>query len=342
VFATLNSATNMQFYVRLVINSAAICAGIATLFALLPDDIGWGFDLLSHPRPQYSLALCFALILAGFDKAWLKISLLLLPLSINAYYLLPWYFPTPSVFDINSIPISITHVNVDKNVKKHTALWTDLNTSQTQIIFLQEVTPHLASRLPLVLPDYQIILSHPLNNTHGSAVLLHKNAKLAIFSKRIIYLPKYSIRPLLEIGIKVNNEKVWLLSLHTTRVRNKHTLEGQKVEFQAVAAWSATHLSSIHQHTLIIGDFNLTPWSTRFQNLMYYGQLEASKKARNFTTWPAFLPSFMRIPIDHALFSQNIDIIKQSTGTAFGGDHLALRIHFFVKIDLLQNLEAKL
>jgi len=274
----------MGGYVRSGLYLGASCAGIATLLSLLPMQWWWGFELLSHPRPQYTLMLLLALIMLLIDKTWWAISLLALPLLINLTYLIPWYIPlTTQATTKQSAVITITHLNLDKHADNHDRAVAYLRQTQAQLLLLQELTPALAARVAIDLPDYQTVIAKPLDNTHGSAILIHKQAKLNIFSKRVIYLPTHASRPLLEIGIKIGKHTLWLLSLHTTRVTDQNNLAWQGVEFEAAAAWSAAYLEANHHHSLIIGDFNSTPWSRHFQQITLQGQL-STQAAGHFPT----------------------------------------------------------
>ena len=80
-----------------------------------------------------------------------------------------------------------------------------------------------------------------------------------------------------------------------------------------------------NQNLIVIGDFNMTPISRRFINFLEEANLYTYTSFLNHTsTWPAFLPNYLGIQIDHVLFSENFKVIKKKTIKNLGSDHRAL------------------
>ena len=69
--------------------------------------------------------------------------------------------------------------------------------------------------------------------------------------------------------------------------------------------------------TLLVGDFNATPWSAGLRAFQSENDLSGS----NFqATWPVSF-GFAGIPIDHAFASRDLPILKIDTGPDIGSDH---------------------
>lgn len=67
---------------------------------------------------------------------------------------------------------------------------------------------------------------------------------------------------------------------------------------------------------LIMGDFNMTPWSRNFRDL-------PGKRAgdpRFSKTWPTFFP-LMGIPIDHIMASDGLELVEARVLAPIGSDH---------------------
>lgn len=67
---------------------------------------------------------------------------------------------------------------------------------------------------------------------------------------------------------------------------------------------------------LIMGDFNMTPWSRDFRDV-------PGKRAGNprlSRTWPTFFP-LMGIPIDHIMASENLELVDARVLEPIGSDH---------------------
>ena len=86
--------------------------------------------------------------------------------------------------------------------------------------------------------------------------------------------------------------------------------------------------SSDHDRTVLAGDFNMTPWCPPLRGLLGdRHQLHDARRtsgAGRLTTWPAALPSALRIPIDHLLHDASVTCTNLRLGPPIGSDHLPL------------------
>ena len=86
-----------------------------------------------------------------------------------------------------------------------------------------------------------------------------------------------------------------------------------------------TLVDNTNQNLILMGDLNMTTTSKRFTNFLKDTNLYtyASYKHPTFT-WPAFVPGYLGIQIDHVLFSENFKMIRKKTTNHFGSDHRGL------------------
>ena len=84
-------------------------------------------------------------------------------------------------------------------------------------------------------------------------------------------------------------------------------------------------IDNTNQNLILMGDLNMTTTSKRFTNFLKNTNLYtyASYKHPTFT-WPAFMPGYLGIQIDHVLFSENFKVIRKKITDHFGSDHRAL------------------
>ena len=86
-----------------------------------------------------------------------------------------------------------------------------------------------------------------------------------------------------------------------------------------------TLVKNTNGNLIVIGDLNMTPTSKRFANFLRETNLYTYTSYKHPTfTWPAFLPSYFGIQIDHVLFSKNFKVIGKKTANHFGSDHRPL------------------
>lgn len=100
------------------------------------------------------------------------------------------------------------------------------------------------------------------------------------------------------------------VSDYSTKRRNRHI----KVLGDYIAASSMP--------TVVLGDFNMTPWSPYFRAFTKAAGLSRVEPAwGRGATWPSMLPAFFRIPIDHILVSEHIAAGDLEVGPDLGSDH---------------------
>lgn len=94
--------------------------------------------------------------------------------------------------------------------------------------------------------------------------------------------------------------------------------------------WIASQCREGDAPTVVIGDFNETPWGRAFADFAgSSGLVPASAEAGWTPTWPVRLggipiPAPLRIPIDHAFVSPSIGVRGFRTGPDIGSDHLPI------------------
>jgi endonuclease/exonuclease/phosphatase (EEP) superfamily protein YafD len=82
--------------------------------------------------------------------------------------------------------------------------------------------------------------------------------------------------------------------------------------------------------TIIMGDFNETPYGEAYGELLRRTGYSAAREVAGFSpTWPAArdsieIPNFLRIPIDHILISPHFRSERFEVGPQIGSDHLPI------------------
>ncbi|MGK7900951.1 MAG: endonuclease/exonuclease/phosphatase family protein [Hormoscilla sp.] len=236
---------------------------------------------------------------------------------------------------VTGAPLQIVHANLDRNNRNLDRAIAYLRRQKADIIFLQEVTPQWLTEIESHLSGYRVLISQPLKNTHGVAMLVPLKLKnIEIINTEIIHLPPGSDRPMIAAIIRYSEKEIALLSLHTIRPRSRGTSAYQQREFSAAALWSQTQLQP-GREVIAIGDFNSTPWSGRFRQFLQQSNLINSLQGYGLQpSWLAGFPAILMIPIDHCLHSRSLLTQQRLIGENIGSDHLALSI----KLALIREL----
>jgi endonuclease/exonuclease/phosphatase (EEP) superfamily protein YafD len=92
---------------------------------------------------------------------------------------------------------------------------------------------------------------------------------------------------------------------------------------------------------MLLGDLNVTPWSSHFRRLLSRTRMIDSSKGRGVQpTWPNNNP-FLRIPLDHCLHSSDIFVWSKTIGEDVGSDHYPVFIDFSIRNERNTVLEQK-
>jgi endonuclease/exonuclease/phosphatase (EEP) superfamily protein YafD len=297
-----------------------LVVGFFSLFTLLGflSRIDWRLELFSHFRIQYSLilgicALSFLIFrqMAGFITS-------LVFMSINLALLLPFYRhstlpsslgPVYRIFFANILGSNIQYPRIMRAIEKANA----------DIILLVEVRPNHLEALQTGLLKYPNRFTLPRVDNFG----------LAIFSR----LPLQHVEtldfngvilPTLVTRLSITETPLTLVSTHPFAPKNRRRAEQRNVQLATIARF----VSSQPGELLLLGDFNTTPWSHIFQELMQTSRLLNSLHGFGLQpSWPAANP-WMAIPIDHALHTPGITIRSRQLGAPTGSDHRPIIVDF--------------
>jgi endonuclease/exonuclease/phosphatase (EEP) superfamily protein YafD len=315
--------------IQLLAGFAAIGTGLG--FA---GQVWWGFSLLEHPRPQYAFMLLIAL-LVGFvnrkpmeQKRWQW--LWLLPLMVNLGLMSSTGKPIQP--PLSQPPLQVAHLTLDHEQTNTQPAIDYLERLNADLVSVLEVTPSTLAQLQAGLKHYQLVAAEPRSNSHGSAWFIATNPSqtIRLIGSQIIHLPAASARPILETTVQIHRRKIVLLCFHAIRPQSQDRLAYQVEEFAALSRWSQAKIAQ-QQALIVVGDFNDTPWSTRFRQLLAESGLQLAKPSWGVhPTWPTGLPEFLRIPIDHGLLSPNLAAHKYQVGQAINSDHAPIVMDLLV------------
>lgn len=134
--------------------------------------------------------------------------------------------------------------------------------------------------------------------------------------------------PALVFQVDCGGQTVRLAGLHTMSPINRMRLDLRNSQMSEIG----TYLTQSDQPTVLMGDFNCTPWSPFMRQLLKSSGYRDSRQGRGFhATWRADLHAILRIPIDHVLVSPAVDVYHREVGPECGSDHLPVIFRVGVK-----------
>ncbi len=191
--------------------------------------------------------------------------------------------------------------------------WIELNHEKLDIVFLQEINPELKSelkRLRVIFP-YSICPEGSRFERAFFSKLPIKAASLRPYETTYSHYTDVTIET-------VNGKELQFIGIHAMCPASPDHLIMRNAQFTELAR--ILNKSEVKHH-MILGDFNVTPYSPAYKRLIKQAHL---KYPRTHTgPWPSHIDTnFLRIHIDHLLVSDAIDYVSQHVGDNIASDHL--------------------
>jgi len=312
------SARNLLVYLHRLIERAAFYGVLFTLAGLF-GRYHWFLELFAHFKLQ--LAGCFvgytlieiaarhrhhATVGAVFALAnVLPVVMLCLPAT---------HQPPPTV----SAPVAqlrILQANILTSNRDAAALLGLIEREAPDVIVLQETNLRWLNDLAVLTNAYPVFAAMPREDNFGAAIYCKTNAQTA----EIIYLDVLDAVPSTRAHLTVNGRPLTVIGTHPFAPYNRANWLGRNQHMQRLAPL----VRDVTGPCVVTGDFNATPWTASFRTFLADSGLRDSARGRCLQpTWPAFLPPFMRIPLDHALHSPDVHVVARRLGPSIGSDHL--------------------
>lgn len=290
---------------------------LATLLGFLGRAY-WMLDLFSHFRVQY---FQIGLVLIGITlwKRRNKQALVLAAvICFNYALILPFYFGKPDAANVRTSRVMLMNINASNGNTEQ--VLNVIQTATPDLLLLEEVTTKWSDHLTVLDTKYPYRIAEVRDDCFGIMLLskypLSQSSVTNIGTSghpsivTTVHLPQGEI--------SVIGTHPWLpIGTNRSRLRNLQ-----------LAALPQVVREQKHP-VLLIGDLNTSPWSSYFAQLLRDSGLKNSMKGFGFQpSWPSSI-NFLRIPIDHVLYTPEIVIRSRAVGADVGSDHLPVIADFY-------------
>ena len=303
----------------------AILAVIATTLATAAAAgarVDWLLELFSHFPVQYlAVQMVAAAVCLGLRK-WLWAILALLAAVPNVLAIAPYgpgLFSAPA--PAATTPVRLIAANLHYSQEDPTAARAYLARQSADLLVLSEFTPRWRQKLSDLERTYPYFALRTRWNPWG----------IAVYSK-------YPIRAIenLDLGDDVSSHLRILVQLpaglaeiyavHFTSPSSPSQAQQRNTQLRKLAERLAAADPALPR--IVAGDFNSTPYSPFFGDLLRDGSLRDGGRPFGLNaTWPTWLaPPW--IPIDHCLVGGPVLVTRVAVGPRIGSDHLPLECSF--------------
>ncbi|MEM7277288.1 MAG: endonuclease/exonuclease/phosphatase family protein, partial [Pseudomonadota bacterium] len=288
------------------------------LLSLLARHNHW-FELLSHFRLHYALiAGVFAAGLFSLRKPATAIVMVLVALA-NIAVIYPYL--SLQVRDSKPGHLRILAANVLTTNQDYAPFIALVRKHQPDLVFVQEADQSWLDALGQLEADYPQITALARDDNFGIAALSRTpDTRLEVITIKPADLPAIAA------SLIVNGQRLNMLAMHTLPPIGPQRAKARNQQLQA----SINYLSGLPKPHVLLGDFNITPWSPFFKDTLKAGGLRDGRIGYGMNnTWPAGF-AFAGIPIDHFLLSSGAVVTGFSVSENYGSDHRALIVDIAV------------
>jgi endonuclease/exonuclease/phosphatase (EEP) superfamily protein YafD len=317
-----------------IINITLISA--VSVLTLLPflgylGGIFWVFGLFIHFKIQYIYGLVILGLIAFFFRKFLITISSFLSIILCLLFSQPLQIKFTSAnghYKKTEETCRVMFFNIDYFKNNKADYINHFIEADPDILILAEVSPPIYSLFKEKL--YQYTYSNYSINPNSD----EPDNGIAMFSRiapldgiKVVLFGEGTC-PSMQINIKNNGKKISVIGTHPYSPVNKRRVISRDKQFLKLAEYIRNESAPV----LLIGDMNSTVWEPEFKELLKRAGLINSMD--NFgmqNSWPAYLPPFFRIPIDHVLYTNGIALKNKIVGPALGSDHLPVIADFSVE-----------
>ena len=297
----------------------------------------WVFDLASHFRPQYFIALVILVVLFAKAKKWKSTGVGIICGLANFMLISPYIGTINSVTEIDKPKIRILSMNLNHTNSSYKKAKLIIKKTQPNVLILQELSNSWENELGETLAKFPYSAKLPVNTMYGLDLPMPNFLLPFAIPKEKLFVGLFSHLPFERIltdrpdsyirGSFEFKEKVFtLFGVHLSSPIGKVRADARNKQLNSLVE----EIQKNNQPMVVIGDFNTTPWSLYFQDFIQKTRLRDTRKGLGiYPTWLAQFPP-LSIPIDHSLTSDGIEVGSFSSGTSFGSDHLPIILDFSI------------
>lgn len=314
-----------------VLRTAAVL-GIVAAVAGFWGEANWIVDLLAQLRVQWAVGLLVLVLLFALARRWWWMLLCVIGFAVNAIPIWPYVTgpiglsqaPVVVATDSSELPkdqLRLMSLNLLTSNRNWDGVIESVLEASPDFLVLMEIDSVWQQICETKLAeDYPHAIVEPREDNFGIAFF----SKLPIdqsmvFDSQTLELPSIDVT-IFRPGAK----SLRIIATHPIPPMNELRWEARNEQLVNVADRFDESTAN-----LMIGDFNLTPWSPCFKKVVGATNLrDVGEPFGLAPTWYVFPTWVGGLKIDHALISDEISVQNLKIGQDVGSDHRALILDF--------------
>lgn len=233
-------------------------------------------------------------------------------LAINAWAVLPWYFPGNRKVDAKAeITLLLSNVYTP-NADKHGIVNLVLE-KKPDVVILLEVNDAWMESLERIKRKYPYSIWKPRQDNFGIAVF----SRLPLINPEIATIGSAGV-PSIVCSVEKDGTRTALIATHTLPPVSGEYFSYRNGQLMQLAERAAAEKGNL----IMAGDLNTSMWSACYAEFIEKCGLGNARKGFGpLPTWPSFLPL---LPLDHILCSKGTGVNNLEILANIGSDHLPI------------------
>jgi endonuclease/exonuclease/phosphatase (EEP) superfamily protein YafD len=283
----------------------------------------WWLDVLANFRAQYAVALLILGLVVGASR-WRRTGMAILGVSlVNVIAVAPLFIGSPGEPTAGAPEIRILSFNVLSNNENYNEVIAYIHAVEPDLVFLHESSRPWEVALESSDLDYQIVRTQAENLIFGTLVMFSGDASVVSYG--------YSETQPRAVALQYQPEgwpvPLQILSTHPLAPTTAQRAALRDAQLGFAADWATGRGGP----TVVLGDFNASPWSWTFSRLVGAGLRNSQIGFGLQPSFPATNSILLRVPIDHLLHSDELLVRDRYLGPALGSDHFPLVVELELK-----------
>jgi len=274
----------------------------------------WSFDLLANFRIHIIMISAILLPVWSYYRKKGLSALLLALLCLNVWAVLSMHTGTERISKDTTPDVVILTHNLDANNREFSSAIQFFESHAADIIVLQEYTYEWHKRLKSLERVFPHVIAEPRDGFFGIALF----SRVPLEEPRILQFPETNI-PFIQTRARIAGQDIIVLGIHLDWPLFPSTFDARNRQIQ----YLVSRLRQRDAEVLVCGDWNLSPWSGQYREVLEILPNGGDIGTRMKPTWPSVL-GWAGIPIDYCLMSEKLSVVRKEVVNLTVSDHRAV------------------
>lgn len=303
----------------IVVVIPAVALAVMSLAAFLGRWVWW-LDVLANFRAQYVVALAILGLVVTLSK-WRKTGYVILGAAlINLVAVLPLFIGSPADPESTAASVRVMSFNLLSDNESYSEVIEYIEAVDPDIVLLHEASRPWEVAMDSSGLQYEFIRPRSEDLIFGTLVLVRGEGVEAVSFGFAASSPRA-----VEVSFTPDgwSTPLTVLGTHPLAPTDDGRAALRDAQLGFAGQWAAERTGAY----LVAGDFNATPWSWPFRRLLDLGELRNSQVG--FGLQPSFSSQsnlLLRVPIDHLVHSEALEVTDRRLGPSLGSDHFPLLV----------------